>query len=63
MIKLIIEEDFRGIYSKVILKYFLAEGLSTKHSILIASQDANPANIVSSYFLLNGNLVKMVFTV
>ncbi|KAF7270339.1 elongator complex protein 4 isoform X2 [Rhynchophorus ferrugineus] len=42
----LIEEDFRGIYSKVILKYFLAEGLSTKHSVLIASQDVNPANII-----------------
>lgn len=42
----LIEEDFRGLYSKVILKYFLAEGLVSKHSILIASQDVNPANII-----------------
>ncbi|XP_030767581.1 elongator complex protein 4 [Sitophilus oryzae] len=43
----LIEEDFRGLYSKVLLKYFLAEGLTAKHSIFIASQDVNPANIVS----------------
>jgi len=42
----LIEEDFRGLHSKVILKYYLAEGLVSKHSIFIASQDVNPANII-----------------
>ncbi|KAH1021570.1 hypothetical protein HUJ04_011067 [Dendroctonus ponderosae] len=35
----LVEEDFRGLYSKILLKYFLAEGLVSKHSTLIASQD------------------------
>lgn len=42
------EEDFHGAYSKVMLKYFLAEGIVSKHSTLIASQDVNPSNIVST---------------
>lgn len=42
----LVEEDFRGVHSKVLLKYFLAEGLVSKHSILIASQDVNPSNII-----------------
>ncbi|KAJ8958241.1 hypothetical protein NQ318_017384 [Aromia moschata] len=41
-----IEEDFHGSYSKVILKYFLAEGVVSKHSIFIASQDVNPSSII-----------------
>nr|XP_023030181.1 elongator complex protein 4 [Leptinotarsa decemlineata] len=44
----LIEEDFHGSYSKIILKYFLAEGIVSKHSTLIASQDVNPSNIVST---------------
>lgn len=46
------EEDFHGSYSKIVLKYFLAEGIVSKHSTLIASQDVNPSNIVSTYTLL-----------
>ncbi|KAL1506821.1 hypothetical protein ABEB36_006111 [Hypothenemus hampei] len=42
----LVEEDFRGLHSKVLLKYFLAEGLISKHSVLIASQDVNPYIIV-----------------
>ncbi|ERL88663.1 hypothetical protein D910_06047, partial [Dendroctonus ponderosae] len=42
----LVEEDFRGLYSKILLKYFLAEGLVSKHSTLIASQDVNPAKIL-----------------
>ncbi|XP_066150945.1 elongator complex protein 4 isoform X1 [Euwallacea fornicatus] len=42
----LVEEDFRGLHSKVLLKYFLAEGLASKHSILIASQDVNPSSIL-----------------
>ncbi|XP_074040998.1 elongator complex protein 4 isoform X2 [Leptinotarsa decemlineata] len=40
------KEDFHGSYSKIILKYFLAEGIVSKHSTLIASQDVNPSNII-----------------
>ncbi|CAH0553131.1 unnamed protein product [Brassicogethes aeneus] len=42
----LIEEDLHGAYSKIILKYFLAEGIVSKHSTLIASQDINPFNII-----------------
>ncbi|KAJ8929917.1 hypothetical protein NQ314_017351, partial [Rhamnusium bicolor] len=42
----LIEEDFHGSYSKIVLKYFLAEGIVSKHSTLIASQDVNPSNII-----------------
>ncbi|KAG5875843.1 hypothetical protein JTB14_012963 [Gonioctena quinquepunctata] len=42
----LIEEDFHGSYSKIVLKYFLAEGIASKHSTLIASQDVNPSNII-----------------
>lgn len=43
------EEDFHGAYSKVMLKYFLAEGIISNHSTLIASQDLNPSQIVSNF--------------
>ncbi|XP_060524375.1 elongator complex protein 4 [Cylas formicarius] len=42
----LIEEDFHGLYSKVILKYFLVEGITSIHSVFVASQDVNPANII-----------------
>ncbi|XP_050298855.1 elongator complex protein 4 [Anthonomus grandis grandis] len=42
----LVEEDLRGLHSKVILKYFLAEGLVSKHSLFVASQDVNPTYIV-----------------
>ncbi|XP_056638926.1 elongator complex protein 4 [Diorhabda carinulata] len=42
----LIEEDFHGSYSKLILKYFIVEGIVSNHSTLIASQDVNPSNII-----------------
>ncbi|CAG9765522.1 unnamed protein product [Ceutorhynchus assimilis] len=42
----LIEEDLRGLHSKVLLKHFLAEGLISKHSIFVASQDVNPSKLV-----------------
>ncbi|KAJ8911957.1 hypothetical protein NQ315_012768 [Exocentrus adspersus] len=42
----LIEEDFHGLYSKILLKYFLAEGIVTSHSTFVASQDTNPSSIV-----------------
>ncbi|CAH1997106.1 unnamed protein product [Acanthoscelides obtectus] len=42
----LIEEDFHGCYSKVLLKYFLAEGIVSTHSTFIASQDVNPYHII-----------------
>ncbi|XP_047023046.1 elongator complex protein 4 [Helicoverpa zea] len=40
-----VEEDVLANYSKILLKYFLAEGVACKHDILIASADDNPENI------------------
>ncbi|XP_076230761.1 elongator complex protein 4 [Calliopsis andreniformis] len=43
----IIEEDKYGTYSKVMLKYFMAEGVVTSQPLLIASKDAQPLQFVS----------------
>ncbi|KAF5294669.1 hypothetical protein FQA39_LY02801 [Lamprigera yunnana] len=42
----LIEEDQQGSYSKIILKYFLAEGIVNEHSTFIASQDTSVDNIM-----------------
>lgn len=41
------EEDVLGNYSRVLTKYFLAEGVVCKHDLLIASADEDPHEIVS----------------
>lgn len=41
------EEDVLGNYSRVMIKYFLAEGVACKHALLVASGEENPRNIVS----------------
>ncbi|XP_022829228.1 elongator complex protein 4 [Spodoptera litura] len=41
----IVEEDVLANYSKVLLKYFLSEGVACKHDLCIASADEDPANI------------------
>ncbi|XP_026765215.1 elongator complex protein 4 [Galleria mellonella] len=41
-----VEEDVLGNYSRVLMKYFLAEGVICKHDLLIASADENPKDIV-----------------
>ncbi|CAG2067997.1 unnamed protein product, partial [Timema podura] len=38
----LIEEDTFGIYAKLLLKYFLSEGVMCRHSLLVASQDSDP---------------------
>ncbi|XP_032678669.1 elongator complex protein 4 isoform X2 [Odontomachus brunneus] len=43
----VIEEDKYGLYAKVMLKYFMAEGVVTSQPILIASQDVQPSKLVS----------------
>ncbi|XP_066600500.1 elongator complex protein 4 [Prorops nasuta] len=40
-----IEEDPNGTYAKVLLKYFMAEGIFYKHSLLIASLDNDPVQL------------------
>ncbi|XP_013185728.1 elongator complex protein 4 [Amyelois transitella] len=42
-----IEEDVLGNYSRVLTKYFLAEGIVCKHDLFIASADEDPAIIVN----------------
>ncbi|CAK9804720.1 Elongator complex protein 4 [Anthophora plagiata] len=43
----IVEEDRYSTYAKVMLKYFMAEGLVTDQPLLIASKDTRPAEFVS----------------
>ncbi|XP_064400311.1 elongator complex protein 4-like [Halichondria panicea] len=43
---LLVEEDVCGSYSRLLLKYFLAEGVMCGHSLLLASASENPEDIV-----------------
>ncbi len=43
---LLSEEDVCGSYSRLLLKYFLAEGVMCGHSLLLASASENPEDIV-----------------
>ncbi|XP_054441938.1 elongator complex protein 4 [Pteronotus mesoamericanus] len=43
---LLIEEDKYNIYSPLLFKYFLAEGIINGHTLLVASAKENPANIL-----------------
>nr|XP_026491385.1 elongator complex protein 4 [Vanessa tameamea] len=42
----LVEEDVLGSYSRVLTKYFLAEGVVCKHDLFIASADENTEEIV-----------------
>nr|CAD7426180.1 unnamed protein product [Timema monikensis] len=42
----LIEEDTFGNYAKLLLKYFLAEGVMCRHSLLVTSQDSDPEKMV-----------------
>ncbi|XP_021912802.1 elongator complex protein 4 isoform X2 [Zootermopsis nevadensis] len=42
----LIEEDKYGTYAKLLLKYFLAEGIVSGHSLIVASQDSDCENLV-----------------
>lgn len=44
---LFIEEDKYGFYAKIVLKYFMAEGVVVSQPVLIASQDVQPSQFVS----------------
>ncbi|EEZ99433.2 elongator complex protein 4 [Tribolium castaneum] len=44
----IIEEDIYGSHAKIMLDYFLAEGIVSKHSTLVASFDTNPYDIIKN---------------
>ncbi|XP_066107279.1 elongator complex protein 4 isoform X3 [Saccopteryx bilineata] len=43
---LLIEEDKYNIYSPMLFKYFLAEGILSGHTLLVASAKEEPANIL-----------------
>lgn len=43
----LIEEDKYGFYAKIVLKYFMAEGIVVSQPVLIASQDVQPSQFVS----------------
>ncbi|XP_055455325.1 elongator complex protein 4 isoform X1 [Psammomys obesus] len=43
---LLIEEDKYNIYSPLLFKYFLAEGIVSGHTLLVASAKENPADIL-----------------
>jgi elongator complex protein 4 len=42
------EEDKYGTYAKLLVKYFLAEGIVCGHSLVVASQDLNCEALVNS---------------
>lgn len=41
------EEDKYGFYAKILLKYFMAEGVVVSQSVLVASQDVRSSQLVS----------------
>ncbi|XP_025160491.1 elongator complex protein 4 isoform X2 [Harpegnathos saltator] len=43
----VIEEDKYDLYAKVMLKYFIAEGIVTSQPVLVASQDIQPSRLIS----------------
>lgn len=49
-----------GSYAKVLLKYFLAEGVVNKQPLFVCSKEVNPESIVSKFvivnFFLNANI-------
>ncbi|XP_015522053.1 elongator complex protein 4 isoform X1 [Neodiprion lecontei] len=44
---ILIEEDTYGSYGRIILKYFMAEGVVSSHQLLVASQDLKPTQLVA----------------
>ena len=40
------EEDTYCSYSRLMLKYYVAEGVMSKHSVLVASADPSPTQLV-----------------
>ncbi|XP_038064148.1 elongator complex protein 4-like [Patiria miniata] len=45
---LLIEEDTYGSYAQLLLRYFLAEGVMTGHSLFVASADDKPQTILKN---------------
>lgn len=56
------EEDIYGCYSKVIEKYFIAEGVVSKHSVLVGSQDIDPHIIVRNKIYKSMFVLMLHFT-
>ena len=40
------EEDTYSSYSRLMLKYYIAEGVMSQHSVLVASVDPSPIQLV-----------------
>jgi len=40
------EEDIHGSYGKLMLKYYIAEGVTNKHDIFLASAECNPESVL-----------------
>ena len=55
---IIIDEDRYSTYSSLLLKYYLAEGVTNKHKVLLASANQPPSQILqvkelnSSFYLI-----------
>lgn len=43
----VVEEDVLGVYSKVLFKYFIAEGVACDHELFVTSLDEDPHKITS----------------
>lgn len=46
------EQDIDGAYADVLFKYFLSEGVACGHSLLVASQDEDPATLTGHLYAL-----------
>ena len=51
---LLSEEDAFGSYSRILLKYYLAEGIMCKQSVFLASADVEPENIIKVIAIRDG---------
>jgi len=53
------EEDVHNSYGKLILKYFVAEGVVNKHAIFLASAECKPETVLQvwlTHMLAVGNV-------
>ncbi|XP_012255806.2 elongator complex protein 4 [Athalia rosae] len=54
---ILIEEDMYGSYGRILLKYFMAEGVVSSHSLFLASQSSKPAQLLSELPAVTTNSV------
>ena len=58
LIVFITEEDEHAIFSRLFIKYFLAEGVVCSHGLYVASLDDDPSKIVSKVII---NICHLVY--